>query len=409
MLDFFTELLFNHLGKGQDFCNIGSAEQKIVIFMHRIHGYYRTYLPADDGKRKQIKKKSKSDLEKVVIDYWTKRSPTSFKERYAVWVDRQKLKGVSDNTIYKYQTDYARFLKGKKIEKRDVRTIDEEYLELFFNELLSEKEVPYRALKALFGYLKGVFDKSIRDGLIESNPCLKIDLPLYKRRCKQAIVKMPEERTFSQSEKNRLINSLNKKRKERPDDVLPYAVELALYTGMRVGELSGLMWNDIDEVNKRIIIRHSEKLNRLTNTFYISTPKNGKTRIFPLTIEIAELLKKIKNVEKKYGYLTEFVFSNVDGRIHARVISGYMKRRTSNEGFTNPKSIHTARRTLNSELLASGAPRTMCCAMIGNTERVNEEYYTYDVSSTSEKMEIVTRINSRVTSNANGNRNDGSP
>ena len=147
------------------------------------------------------------------------------------------------------------------------RTIDEEYLELFFDELLSEKEVPYRALKALFGYLKGVFDKSIRDGLIESNPCLKIDLPLYKRRCKQAIVKMPEERTFSQSEKNRLINSLNKKRKERPDDVLPYAVELALYTGMRVGELSGLMWNDIDEVNKRIIIRHSEKLNRLTNTF----------------------------------------------------------------------------------------------------------------------------------------------
>ena len=84
------------------------------------------------------------------------------------------------------------------------RTIDEEYLELFFDELLSEKEVPYRALKALFGYLKGVFDKSIRDGLIESNPCLKIDLPLYKRRCKQAIVKMPEEQTFSQSEKNRL-------------------------------------------------------------------------------------------------------------------------------------------------------------------------------------------------------------
>ena len=39
VLDFFTELLFNHLGKGQDFCNIGSAEQKIVIFMHRIHAH----------------------------------------------------------------------------------------------------------------------------------------------------------------------------------------------------------------------------------------------------------------------------------------------------------------------------------------------------------------------------------
>ena len=88
---------------------------------HSQDGYYRTYLPGEKGKRRQIKKKAKSDLEKVVIDYWMKRSPTSFKERYAVWVDRQKLKGVSDNTIYKYQTDYARFFKGKKIEKRDVR------------------------------------------------------------------------------------------------------------------------------------------------------------------------------------------------------------------------------------------------------------------------------------------------
>ena len=45
-----------------------------------------------------------------------------------------------------------------------------------------------------------------------------------------------------------------------------------------------------------------------------------------------------------------------------------------------------------------------------NAQRDNsKQVYTYDVSSTSEKMEIVTRINSRVTSNANGNRNDGSP
>ena len=51
----------------------------------------------------------------------------------------------------------------------------------------------------------------------------------------------------------------------------------------------------------------------------------------------------------------------------------------------------------------------MCCAMIGNTERVNEGYYTYDVSSMSEKMEIVTKINSRVSSDVAGNRNDGSP
>lgn len=73
------------------------------------------------------------------------------------------------------------------------RTIDEEYLELFFDELLSEKEVPYRALKALFGYLKGVFDKSIRDGLIESNPCLVLKLSSNQKGNQTFLnVKIPE-------------------------------------------------------------------------------------------------------------------------------------------------------------------------------------------------------------------------
>ena len=154
--------------------------------------------------------------------------------------------------------------------------------------------MPYRALKALFGYLKGVFDKSIRDGLIESNPCLKIDLPLYKRRCEQAIVKMPEERTFSQSEKNRLINSLNKKRKERPDDVLPYAVELTLYTGMRVGELCALTPADVDLVGHTITINKTfQRINGRDVIWPPKTPKSNRVVTIPQTL--ANCLKEYMN------------------------------------------------------------------------------------------------------------------
>lgn len=189
------------------------------------------------------------------------------------------------------------------------------------------------------------------------------------------------------------------KLKKYPDDVRPYAIELALYTGMRVGELSGLMWEDIDETRQCINIQHSEKYNALKKTFFVSTPKNGKTRVFPLTAEIAALLKNVREVESKYGYLTEFVFSGPNGRIHKMDISRYMIARTSGDGFTNPKSIHTARRTLNSELIASGAPRAMCCALIGNTELVNETFYTYDVSTKDYKLEMVSKINQRTINN----------
>ena len=226
---------------------------------HSQDGYYRTYLPGEKGKRRQIKKKARDDLEKTVIDYWMKHSKLSFKERFKIWAERQKLKGVSDNTLYRYKTDYARFLKGHDIENRDIRTIDEEYLELYFNKILEENSVLYQTLKELLGYFRGTFDKSIRDGIIENNPCSKIDYPLLKSKCRQPIIKTAEERTFSQIEKNRLMNSLKEKLKKHPDDVRPYAIELALYTGMRVGELSGLMWEDIDETRQCIIIQHSEK------------------------------------------------------------------------------------------------------------------------------------------------------
>ena len=36
---------------------------------HSADGYYRTYLPADDGKRKQIKKKSKSVTENLMKNF----------------------------------------------------------------------------------------------------------------------------------------------------------------------------------------------------------------------------------------------------------------------------------------------------------------------------------------------------
>ena len=60
---------------------------------------------------------------------------------------------------------------------------------------------------------------------------------------------------------------------EKPNYIPSYAVELSLYTGMRVGELSGLKWEDIDTEHGIMVIRHSEKYDRKTNEHYVSLPK----------------------------------------------------------------------------------------------------------------------------------------
>mgnify|MGYP000376296745 FL=1 len=61
-------------------------------------------------------------------------------------------------------------------------------------------------------------------------------------------------------------------------------------------------------------------------------------------------------------------------------------------GFTNTKCIHASRRTVNSEFARVGMPATVRASLLGNTEKVNEQYYTYDVSEMDYKN-IICEVN----------------
>ncbi len=119
-----------------------------------------------------------------------------------------------------------------------------------------------------FGYISGVFEKSIVDKVIDNNPCKYVDLPIYKQYCKETKRKSPEERTLSSKEKKILMEKITKSQ-----NPAKYAAEFAFFTGMRVGELSSLRWDNVDFVREVITVQSSEKYNRLTREYYISTTK----------------------------------------------------------------------------------------------------------------------------------------
>lgn len=364
--------------------------QKEILEKHQYNiwfgkdGFWHTYLPAKNGKRKAIKKKNEDDLISVVVEYWSKQYGNTFKDRFEAWKDRQKLCGRSDNTIYKYEADYKRFISGDAFEKLDIREITEEEIASFLIRLLNSKEVTYKALKALFGYINGVFEKSIRDKRIETNPCKFVDLPVYKQKCVEPRKKTSKERTLSIQEKMALLSKI-----EKSSTIAKYAVELSLYTGMRVGELSALMWSDIDYEKEIITVSKSEKHNRKTKEYYISSTKNGKIRDIPLTEEMKQVLRRTKVEEAKMGFLSEYVFCDENGRVHASKISDFVRNNTMSKEFENIKSVHAIRRTLNSNMKCIGVSTTVAAAILGHTEKVNEENYTYDVSSMEEKRSYI--------------------
>ena len=54
---------------------------------------------------------------------------------------------------------------------------------------------------------------------------------------------------------------------------------------------------------------------------YISSTKNDKIRVIPLTDDMARVLRKVKEFEFKNGWLGEYVFQDDRGRVYASRIS----------------------------------------------------------------------------------------
>ena len=372
-------------------------ETDIYLSMHKYaiwqgkDGFWKTKLPSKTGLR-LIKRQSKTDLNDILVDYYRMHSDIyAFKARFDIWVERQEICGRTGNTINKYRSDYKRFFEGYLFEKVDVRTCTDEDICSHIRTVLDEKPIKWRALKDIFGYMNGVFNKCLIDRVIQTNPCEFVDLPVFKRFCQDDIFHTSTERTLSNKEIADLREKLHNPKAKNNNQIAAFAIELSLLTGMRVGELAGLMWDDIFVDDGIILIRHSERYDRIAKKYYVATTKTGKTRTFPITNDILQLLQEIQQYESERGWLTEYVFSGKNGKIHTNAISSSIRNRTMSEQFSGPKSIHAVRRTFNSNLRCMGVSPTIAAALLGHTERVNEQNYTYDISSLNIKREYVSR------------------
>ena len=357
-------------------------------------GFWKTKLKGADGKKYLVKKKSKSDVEDVIIEYYKSHSheDNTFKIWFNRWIERQRNCARSDNTILKYESDYRRFYEGYPLEEIDIRDIDEEILSRHFVQVLEEKQIPWRAFKDIMGYTKGTFEKAVREKIIPSNPFCYLDLELFKKYCYIPPVKTTTQRTLTENDTHILMDRIRNPRANNVNRICCFAIEMALYTGMRVGELAALMWDDIIFQENLMLIRRSEKFNRATKESTISITKTGKERVFPLTKEIIELLERVKNYEKQQGWFGEFIFQDAEGRVTKSKISDAMRNHTMSDDYSGIKSIHAIRRTINSKMRCNGVSATVASSLIGNSERVNDRNYTYDLLGLAEKRLIIEKV-----------------
>lgn len=375
---------------------IEMQDRKKLLAMHPYKitqgkdGYWRTYITSDDEKRKLIKKKNKKDIEDTIVEYYKLQEETSFMCWFDSWKQKQIRYEVADNTVARYERDYRRFFAGTDFEKSDIRKLTEEDITAFMIHTIKKLDLKEKAGNALWGYISGVFKHARICRFIQENPCEYVEKKAYSRFYNRNH-KSSEQRTINDNDLKLLLAELRRSQEAKPQYIPSYAVELAIYTGMRIGELSGLRWENVYRDKGYILINSSEKYNEKTKCWYMAETKTGKERRFPISDEIRLLLDRVKKAEMKYGYVGEFVFQNENGQVNTRSIAHCIRYRCKKAGIEE-KCIHAVRRTFNSKMKLAGASSAVAASLLGHSERINENNYTYDISQMEYKKEIVSEV-----------------
>lgn len=150
------------------------------------------------------------------------------------------------------------------------------------------KQLSPKTVKNYYSTLSGMMKYAVRMDIIERSPCHDIDLPKQRKK---------ESRYYNKDEVIQFLDALNKV----PENELRYkvAISIALFGGLRNGEIMGLNWEDYDPDKKTISIKRT-RLVKTGGGIYEDTPKTEKSvRVITLPTEVTTLLDALRLQQMK--------------------------------------------------------------------------------------------------------------
>ncbi len=161
-----------------------------------------------------------------------------------------------------------------------------------------------------------------------------------------------------------------KLRQELPEYLRP-VVAMGYYTGMRLGEILGLRWSNVDLANAEVRLDPG-------------TTKNDEPRTIPLAGELLEMLR----IERERSSGSAFVFTRAGQPI--RSLKNAWRSATKHAGLSG-FLFHDLRRTGVRNLVRAGVPERVAMAISGHKTRAVFDRYNIvsgrDLKDAARKLE----------------------
>ncbi|MGM0582736.1 MAG: tyrosine-type recombinase/integrase [Bacteroidota bacterium] len=327
-----------------------------------------SYLPdATDTERKQSKQEATKKAKQIVQEYFEEhqlvyQEPTQnprlsnyLEQDYWPYVESN----CSEGTYERYQTNLGHFLRICKDRPMDAyKRID---IERFKQKRLSE--VSKETINVDIRGIKAAFSWAYKYNLIDRHPFKGQDF-LFEVNSRK--------RAFTKKEVDRLLDYTE-------GENIGLAIRLAYYTGMRIGEVSGLTWNFVHLGDNPFL--HIPK----------ELAKNNKARDIPLGEKALEIVQALKRTLEQKKQKNPAVYKNRPpeetyliqkkrgwGQYCIRSIQDRFSDVRDEAGLPDELTFHCLRHSFATHILAKNANLFGVSKLLGHSDtKITQDFYDH--------------------------------
>ncbi len=241
---------------------------------------YKTITAKTEKQAKKLAKSLEGEIEKGDYIESSKYTFKDYTEKY--WLVNKKIR-LEPKTIYEYENLLKNYI-YVEFGNKTLDKIDPLMIETFYNKLRTpglRKDggtLSENTIKHYHQLITSILQSAQKKKLIKENPCNLVEIPMIKKK---------ESKFYDESQINNLLQAL--KTAELKYKAIVY---IALFCGLRLGEILGLNENDINFDKNEISITKASQYLPTIGVFEKEPKNESSNRIVAMPKIVMDIIKE---------------------------------------------------------------------------------------------------------------------
>lgn len=336
------------------------------------------------GKKKLIVKTYEDDLYNALHEYDKEAEKKKISDKitveelYPIWLDWKSLHTEASTYITRLNSDWQTFYQDTDLAKICIKDLNKLYLEEWALKLIREHSMTRKKYTNIQTIIRQMLAYAVELGAIEYNPMEQVTI--NKKLFQVEKKKSDKTQVYSNEEKSKLIQLAWEDYHNKTKQYLlsPLALIFQLYTGVRIGEVCVVRYEDIagDYIHIQRMLR------RDTGEVVPHSKTPDSDRFIYLTSKAKKIIQTAQECQSAMHVDCGGYIFSIDGQpLTERCINDLLKKYCRKENMLYRPS-HSLRKTYGSDLLNAGVSINTVRQQLGHTdERTTLQYYCYNTST----------------------------